>query len=82
MEFASWHPFNSAPANTNTMATNTQPFHRTSEEGARTGECSDVGNGTDDDYGGHFAPPSQWPQGERTEESQDESDPATAASKV
>ncbi|KAF9365247.1 hypothetical protein BGX34_010724 [Mortierella sp. NVP85] len=83
MELASWQLFSSAPANTNTMAANTQPFHRTSEEGARTGEYSDAGNAvlTDDEFGGHFAPPSQWPQGERTEESQDESDPATAASK-
>ncbi|KAF9905906.1 hypothetical protein BX616_000895, partial [Lobosporangium transversale] len=33
----------------------------------------------DDDNGGHYTPPSQWPQGERIDESQDESDNVATA---
>ncbi|KAF9351180.1 hypothetical protein BGX26_010754 [Mortierella sp. AD094] len=50
------------------------------DEAVRTvkyNEASGVAS-IDDDNGGHFGPASQWPQGERMEESQDESDnPAT-----
>ncbi|KAG0012804.1 hypothetical protein BGZ80_011505 [Entomortierella chlamydospora] len=46
------------------------------DEAVRTAKCNEI-NGVasiDDDNGGHFGPASQWPQGERIEESQDESD--------
>ncbi|KAF8977621.1 hypothetical protein BGZ46_007249 [Entomortierella lignicola] len=55
------------------------------EAQARRSTSHDEAGGTtsvDDDNGGHWATASQWPQGERMEESQDESDSqATAADK-
>lgn len=69
----------------NSTTNNTSSPNGTSlEEGIGTGDYVEVSNPglTDDEYGGHFAPPSQWPQGERMDDSQDESDPATAPHKV
>ncbi|KAG0300080.1 hypothetical protein BGZ98_009508, partial [Dissophora globulifera] len=53
------------------------------DDAARPGEYGDPGAVlTDDENGGHWATPTQWPQGERMEDSQDESDnPTTAANK-
>lgn len=85
MELGTLSQFNSMPINMNSTTNNTILPYRTSfEESIRTGEYGEVGNAglTDDEFGGHFAPPSQWPQGERIEDSQDESDPATAPYKV
>jgi len=55
------------------------------DEEHRTNHFGEPGSAamTDDDNGGHWAPPAFWPQGERMDDSQDESDTAlTAAHKV
>ncbi|GJJ72903.1 hypothetical protein EMPS_05261 [Entomortierella parvispora] len=51
------------------------------DEEHRTNHFGDPGSAamTDDDTGGHWAPPAFWPQGERMDDSQDESDTALAA---
>ncbi|KAF9110364.1 hypothetical protein BGX27_006459 [Mortierella sp. AM989] len=54
------------------------------DEAMRASKYNEVGGPTltDDDNGGYLTSASQWPQGERMEESQDESDnPASAADK-
>lgn len=52
------------------------------DEEHRTSHFGDPGSAamTDDENGGHWAPPALWPQGERMDDSQDESDAPLAAS--
>ncbi|KAF9179912.1 hypothetical protein BGZ51_006562 [Haplosporangium sp. Z 767] len=50
------------------------------DSGTRAAEEGEFGTAAvDEDGGGHWTPPVQWPQGERMDESQDESDNAAVA---
>lgn len=77
MELGTLPQFNPTSALANGTTNPSSPFRTSLEEGTRNGEYGESNNAglTDDEFGGHFTPPSLWPPGDR-EDSQDESDTA------